>query len=415
MSRRTVFLFLLLGLLVVGLMLTGCGGGSSTSDTQQTGGSGGDTIKVGIILPLTGTQAMFGEMEKNSFEMAYAELEAQGKTVINGRKIELLFEDDQSKQDVGKAAAEKLINQDGVHLLSGGYSSAVTNVIAGTAQSNGIPFLIVTGSADNITQQGWDMVFRGTAAPASKYTDEFWNMVDSIVENKKAAVIYENTDFGISSAEGFREEAAKHGVEIVFDQQYEAGALDFKPMLAKAKAAEPDIIFAVSYVMDAALIVKQMKELNFNVDLFVGGGAGYTMPEFVENAQDAAQYVASTTLWVPNVAWPGASEYFDNYVSQFGKEPDYHGAQAYASMYIIVDALNRAEDLTPQGIQKALKETDLMTIMGPIKFEDWEGYTNQDKPTTYVVQWIDNKLEVVWPLDAKSADYVYPVPEWSQR
>jgi len=53
--------------------------------------------------------------------------------------------------------------------------------------------------------------------------------------------------------------------------------------------------------------------------------------------------------------------------------------------------------------------------MGPIKFEDWEGYTNQDKPTTYVVQWIDGKLEVVWPLEAKSADLVYPVPEWSQR
>jgi len=403
-------------------LLAGCGQQpaapekDTVKEEQGTKGeSSKEPIKVGVILPLTGTQAMFGEMEKNSFEMAYAELEAAGKTVIDGRKIELIFEDDQSKQDVGKAAAEKLINQDNVNMLSGGYSSAVTNVLAGTAQANGMPFMIVTGSADKITKQGWDWVFRGSASPASKYTAAFWEMMDEVIKAKTAAVIYENTDFGVSSAEGFRKAAQQHGIEVVFDQSYEAGAIDFKPMLAKAKNTEPDVMFAVSYVMDAALITKQMKELNFNVNLFVGGGAGYTMPEFVENAGDAAQYVASTTLWVSNVAWSGAADFFNNYRAKYGKQPDYHGAQAYASMYVIADVLNRAEDYTPEAIKIALEETDLTTIMGPIKFEDWEGYTNQDKPTTYVVQWIDGQLEVVWPEEAKSADYVYPVPKWNER
>ena len=66
-------------------------------------------------------------------------------------------------------------------------------------------------------------------------------------------------------------------------------------------------------------------------------------------------------------------------------------------------------------IQKALKETDMMTIMGPVKFEDWESYTNQDKPNTYVVQWQKGNLEVVWPADVKSADHVYPIPNWKDR
>lgn len=163
------------------------------------------------------------------------------------------------------------------------------------------------------------------------------------------------------------------------------------------------------------MIVKQMKELDFNTDLFVGGGAGYTMPEFKENAGDAADYVASTTLWVPSVQWPGAGEFYDNYVKKYGKEPDYHGAQAYATMYVIADAINRAQSIDGAGMQKALKETDMDTIMGPIKFEDWEGYTNQNKPITYVVQWQQEDMEVVWPLDVKSADYVYPVPNWRSR
>jgi branched-chain amino acid transport system substrate-binding protein len=167
--------------------------------------------------------------------------------------------------------------------------------------------------------------------------------------------------------------------------------------------------------MDAAMICKQMKELDFNVDLFVGGGAGYTMPEFKDNAGDASEFIASTTLWVPNVAWPGAGEFFDNYQKKYQKEPDYHGAQAYATMYVIADALSRAQDASNTAVQKALKETDMQTIMGPIKFEDWEGYTNQNRPNTYVVQWQKGKLEVVWPENVKSADYVYPVPNWRER
>lgn len=408
-SRRGWRHLLLVLMVGTALVLAGCA--QKSPPAQQVA----EPLKVGIILPLSGTQAMFGEMEKNSFLMAYEELKAAGKVTVRGREIQLLFEDDQSKQDVAKAAAEKLVNSDRVAMLSGGYSSACTNVIAGSAQSMGMPLLIVTGSADEITRKGWQWVFRGTAAPASKYTGALWDLLDKVVKPEAIALIYENTDFGTSSAKGFRAEVEKRGLKLVFDQAYEAGALDFKPMLARMKAKKPDLVFAVSYVMDAALIVKQMKELDLNARLFVGGAAGYTMPEFRENAGDASEYVASTTLWIPNVAWPGAKDYFDKYAQKFGKEPDYHGAQAYATMYVIADVLGRAEDFAPEGIRKALKDTDIMTVMGPIKFEDWEGYTNQSRPTTYVVQWQKGKLEVVWPEAARSAQLVFPVPAWKDR
>ncbi|MHB1041414.1 MAG: ABC transporter substrate-binding protein [Eubacteriales bacterium] len=387
------------------LLVSGCGGGDKSKDD----------VKVGVILPLTGSEAMFGAMEKNSFEMAYDELKAAGKTTVGGKDIKLLFEDDQGKQDVAKSATEKLVNQDKAAMLSGGYSSACTNVIAGSAQTMNIPFLIVTGSADDITKKGWQWVFRGTAAPASKYTGALWGMLDNVVKPKNVALIYENTDFGSSSAKGFRSVCQQKGINIVFDQAYEAGAIDFKPMLANMRNANPDMIFAVSYVMDASMIVKQMKELDFNTKLLVGGGAGYTMPEFKDNAGSASEYVASTTLWVPSVTWPGASDYFNKYKQKYGKEPDYHGAQAYATMYIIADALKRATEFNNTGIQKSLKATDIMTIMGPIKFEDWEGYSNQNKPVTYVVQWQKGKLEVIWPEKVKSVNYVYPVPAWKER
>lgn len=410
--KKVWSVLLVLALLSSLLLVGGCGGGGGATPQGKAEPA---KVTVGIILPLTGSEAMFGTMEKNSMEMAYEELKAAGKMTVQGKQIAIKFEDDQSKQDTAKAAAEKLINQDKVAMLSGCYSSSNTNVIAGTAQSMGIPVLIVTGSADDITKKGWQWVFRGTAAPASKYTGAMWDFMDKVVKPQTAALIYESTDFGTSSAKGFRTAAQGKGTKIVFDQPYEKGALDFKPMLANLKKSNPDIIFAVSYVMDAALIAKQMKELDINPKLFIGGAAGYTMPEFKENAGAASEYVASTTLWIPSVTWKGAGDYFKKYKEKYGKEPDYHGAQAYASMYVIADALGRAKDLTPAGIQKALKETDLMTIMGPIKFEDWEGYTNQDKPTTYMVQWQKGKLEVIWPEQAASAKYVFPAPNWKDR
>lgn len=405
MKKYRKILTVLLLVSFLALVTTGCGGD----------GDSADAVKVGVILPLTGSEAMFGEMEKNSFEMAYEELKAAGKTTVGGKEIKMMYEDDQGKQDVARSATEKLVNQDKVAMLSGGYSSACTNVIAGSAQTLNTPFLIVTGSSDDITRQGWNYVFRGTAAPASKYTGAFWDMMEKVVDPHSVAIIFENTDFGTSSSKGFRTECQKRGINIVFDQAYEHGAIDFKPMLANLRSTNPDMIFATSYVMDASMIVKQMKELDFNTKLFVGNGAGYTMPEFYQNAGAASDYVASTSLWVPNVTWPGAKEYFEKYKQKFGKEPDYHGAQAYATMYVIADALGKATELTNTGIQKALEQTELNTIMGPIKFEDWEGFTNQNKPNTYVVQWSKGKLEVIWPEDVKSASYVYPVPKWNER
>jgi len=161
--------------------------------------------------------------------------------------------------------------------------------------------------------------------------------------------------------------------------------------------------------------MRQAKELNFNPKLFVGGAAGFTLPEFVKNAGDAAQYVYSATLWVPEVPYPGAKAYFDNYVKRFGGSTDYHGAEAYADLYVIADALKRAKSLTPAAVREALTKTNLMTAFGPVKFISYGKKMQQNSLPTYLVQWINGKLETVWPTKVATKKYVYPVPAWNKR
>ena len=128
-------------------------------------GFAAETVKVGVLLPLTGSQAKFGEIEKRSFEMAAEEINAKGG--VNGKQIELLFEDDTGKPDVGRSAVEKLISRDKVPVITGGYSSSVTAAAAPVAQQFKVPFVICTGSADDITEKGYDYIFRINPRPAN--------------------------------------------------------------------------------------------------------------------------------------------------------------------------------------------------------------------------------------------------------
>jgi len=107
------------------------------------------------------------------------------------------------------------------------------------------------------------------------------------------------------------------------------------------------VIFTVAYANEAQLIMKQAKELRIDAKLYAGGAAGFAIPEFIKGAQDAAEYVVSATLWTPQLNYPGAKAFADKYKAKHGDYPSYHGASAYAALFVTADALNRAKDWTP--------------------------------------------------------------------
>ncbi len=389
------------------LVLALCVGGPATAAAEN--------IKVGVVLPLTGEQAKFGEIEKRSFLMAVDEINAAGG--VKGSKIDLLFEDDTGKPDVGRSAIEKLISRDKVPVLTGGYSSSVTAAITAVAQQFKVPFLVTTGSADEITEKKYDYIFR-INPPASEYPLGVGSFLDEVVKPTSAVILYENSLFGQSSSKEMVQLCERHNIKVLLKEGYNKGATDFKPLLTKVKAMNPDMIYMVSYVMDASLLMRQARELDINPRLFVGGGAGFTLPEFAKSAGPASEFVYSATLWSENVPYPGAKKYFDKYVAKYKEDTEYHGAEAYASMYVVADALKRAKSITPADIRNALAATDMMTVFGPVKFVSYGKKTQQNRLPTFLVQWQKGKemsLETVWPKNISTKKYVFPVPKWSQR
>ena len=369
-----------------------------------------DSIKVGIILPVTGDKAKFGEIEKKSFELALDELNAAGG--VNGKKLEFVFEDDTGRPDVARSAAEKLITKDKVVMLGGGYGSSETFAIAGVAQQNQMPFLVNTGSDDKITTQGWNFIFR-LNPPVSEYPKALESFLTDVVKPKTAAILYENTNFGSSGSKEFQQICERLGIKVVVSEGYEHGGVDFKPLLIKVKQFKPDLVYMISYIMDASLLMRQSMELRLNPKVFVGGAAGFTLPEFPKNAGKASDLVYSATLWYQTLPFPGAKDYYDKFVKRFGMDTEYHGAEAYAAAYVIADALKRAKSLQADDVRQALAATDMMTVFGPVKFIAYDKMTNQNKLPTYLVQWIDGKLELVWPENTATKSYTYPI-EWAK-
>jgi branched-chain amino acid transport system substrate-binding protein len=305
---------------------------------------------------------------------------------------------------------EKLINKDKVVMVGGGYSSSVTYAVAGVCQQNRIPFLVNTGSADNITTSGWDYIFR-LNPPVSEYAGAIESLLTDVVKPKTVAILYENSLFGTSGAKSFEETANKLGYQVLLKQGYEAGGIDFKPGLVQVKQLNPDVVYMISYIMDGALLMKQAKELKLTPKIFIGGAAGFTMPEFQKSAGIASEKVVSATLWYQVLKYPGAMDYFNRYVAQYKVDTEYHGAEAYAAAYVITDALKRAKSFKSDDIKQALSETDMMTVFGPVKFISYAKFKNQNKLPTYVVQWINGRLELVWPANIATEKFVYPV-DW---
>ena len=373
-----------------------------------TQASAADTIKVGIVLPLTGPQAKFGEIEKQSFDMALEEINGGGG--IKGKKLEFIMEDDTGRPEVGRSVVEKLITKDKVVMLGGGYSSSVTFGVAGVAQQNRVPFLVNTGSADKITEQGWDYIFR-LNPPVSEYASGVETFLAEVVKPKDAVILHENSLFGTKGAKAFQKSCEKLGIKVLMTEGYEHGGIDFKPVLVKVKQLNPDLVYMISYIMDASLLMRQARELKLTPRLFVGGAAGFTLPEFDQNAGKAANFVVSATLWHQVLPLPGAMDYFNRFKAKYNKDTEYHGAEAYAAAYVIRDVLQRAKSFSPEDIKQALSETKLMTVFGPVKFTSYDKKTNQNRLITYVVQWQHGKLQLIWPKNLANAKYVYPV-DW---
>ncbi len=367
-------------------------------------GAGRAQVKIGFINSITGSEAPIGANLTNGVDLALEDLKAKGVNVT------LVRQDDTGKQQVALSALEQLATGDEVAAVVGPYTSANANAVAKLAEQYKVPQVIPSAAKEEITRQGYKWVFR-VNAPAHQYAQSLIDAALAFGKPKSIAFIYESTDFGTSVTTAGKEYAQKKGMKVLADEAYQKGAADYRSTLTKIKSLAPDLVFMVSYVADAVVLMRQSREIGLKPQAFLGGGAGYDTAEFQSETQISTN-VFSVTQWTAETGWPGVADFEKRYTAKYAKKPTYHAACGYATMMVVGEVAQKAGG-NREKIREALAAGSWTTILDEVKFESYDGFTNQNKHVMPVIQYQGGKSVTVYPPEfAKGRKAVYPFPGW---
>lgn len=233
--------------------------GDATTDNS-------DTIKIGFVGILSGDAATWGQSGLAGATLAVKEVNDQGG--INGKKVELIIEDDKLSSTESINAFNKLINIDEVTAIISSESSGAASTAVPVAQNKGVPVVIATASAPKMTLVG-DYVFRVTPSDnfQGKYAAEY---VYNTLGKKKIAILYVNNDWGVGIKEVFEKRYNELGGEIVYQDSFKQDEKDFKIQFSQIKQTDAELLYYLAYPLNALTGFKQLEEMNFNLPVLCG-------------------------------------------------------------------------------------------------------------------------------------------------
>ncbi|MGI5887306.1 MAG: ABC transporter substrate-binding protein [Syntrophomonadaceae bacterium] len=409
----------IIGLILVTAMMmcfvVGCSGSESGSDVE--------VIKIGNILPLSGSAAPLGKIGQEARDMAIEEINAAGGIKsMNGAQIEMIYADSKGDPATGVSEAERLITHEEVALITGCYQSGVAMPSTEVAERYGIPYIVPVPSEDQITERGFKYVFRVAEKTSWRNRDQV-TFVKEMAEKfdtpiKTVALIYENTSWGQGAVRAWEKYIPEAGLEIVLKEPYPSNSSDLTPVVLKCKNLNPDIIMLVSYVSDAALLTNTFAEHKVMPKAFVGTSGGFADPAYFELTGDNCEYYFDISTWEPDVNRPFSQEVNQKFTEKYGYAMNAEAVKAYASMYIIADALERAGSTDPEALRQAFAETNItegptQMYASEIVFDETGQMVNAPLVISQMRK-IDGKMErvSVWPeAEARPGmEIVWPYP-----
>jgi branched-chain amino acid transport system substrate-binding protein len=346
---------------------------------------GQEAIKIGAFGPMTGGAAGSGQSMREGIDLVVDEVNTSGGLL--GRKIQILYGDDAGKPEQAVSIVKRFIANDNVVLVIGGISSPTSMAASQVTGEEKVPQIMVASTAARITQQGNPYIFR-SAVPDVKLTADLADFIaEKFPKIKRVAAIYVNDDFGRGGVEGFKKAASKHGIQVILEEKYTRGDVDYTAQITKIKAANPDAILDWSRYHEGALIAKGLKQAGVTIPVF--GADGNAHPKYIELGGDAVNgnYYATHFSPATSSELPVARKLVEKIRAKYGKEADYTHSEAYDAALVVVDAIKRAGSLDREKLRAAMAATDLEGSRGRIRFD------KSGDPTfvTHVVKVVNGK------------------------
>lgn len=397
-----------------------------------------EPIKIGVLLPFTGPLAKNGIENWEAMQIAREMINERGG--VNGRKIEYL-QGDATTPNAAISETERLITKEGIKITTGSFASPIAIAVSQAAERNGAFHWETTGAAEIITRRGFKYTFQ-VGAPARKYGqaavdfvfDDLAKRLKKPAADLKIALLWENRAFGKSVGDGIRAYSQTKGIKLAYDEGYDQTATDMTPIVQKLKDVAPDILIAISFPNDAILFQRKAKELDFNVNAFVGVSAGYSSPDLRDSIGDSVVgiFVADFPPKVNvNVLKPEikkvAEEFYKRYEAKLKRAPAGHAAAGFSAVWaLFTEVLPKAKTFQPDELREIALKLDLpegsLVNGSGIKFTnfDWADDPKDAgqnlRASIGVWQWTKAGNEEVYPPSlATSEAAMVPLPKWSNR
>ena len=324
-----------------------------------------DTIKVGEYASLTGKEAAYGETSHKGIQLAIEEINAAGGVL--GKKLELITEDNQTKQGESATAVKKLVSREHVVAVLGEVSSIRSLEAAPVLQNARIPMVSSAAVNSKVTEVG-DYIFRVC------FVDSFQGVVlakfvrETLHVRRVAILTSVSSAYSVGMTKVFKERFVADDGAVVVEQKYSEGDKDFRAQLTAIKAAGADAIFASGYYTEAALICRQARQLGLTQLVF--GGDGWDAPPLLEIGGPAMEGTYFSTHYSPDNPGVEVQNFNRRYHARWSATPDAWAALGYDSVLVLADAIKRAGSTEPKAIRDALAATkDFSAVTGNITMD----------------------------------------------
>jgi len=348
---------ILLSSIIIASLLT-------TFACQASGG--GDKVKIGVFMSMTGDTANFGISSVNGIKMAADEVNAAGG--INGKQIDLDVQDDRSDPSEAATIVTKFVTQDSVNAILGEVASSRSIAAAPIAQNAKIPMLTPSSTNPEVTRKG-DYIFRSCFIDPVQGAAIAQFAARTLNAKRAGIMVDRKNDYSTGLEKFISQTFTKLGGQMVVTQSYAAGDQDFNAQITSIKGANPDVIFVPGYYGDVALFAKQARDKGITVPLV--GGDGWDAKQLYEIGGKAIVGSFFSNHYSPYDTDPQVQKFVNDYKARYNSIPDALAATAYDAAHIMFDAIKRANSLDGKAIRDALAATkDFPGVTGKVTFNE---------------------------------------------
>ncbi|PNY82171.1 ABC transporter substrate-binding protein [Deinococcus koreensis] len=330
--------------------------------------SSAGAVKVGVLLPLSGPSSVTGQAARSGYQLALDEINQAGGVL--GKPLELDFADDGSAPAKAVPEFVKLVTVDKVDFMVGGVSSAVSIALSGPAKQYGTFMAWIGAAAVPVEDAFADHKYFFHYHPWSYYNFEailgYFKYLKTYKKARNIAIAYEDGPFGSAGIDATVDAFKKAGFNVVMTEKFKTGSGNFGPLVSKAKAVNPDILYWVGYDTDALPLATEVRQQNLKLGLMYGTPPSWPVG-FEKNP--LSDNVAGLSLWLSSSPTRESRAFVAAYRKKFGTTTDeYFAPLAYVNLKTLAAAINRAGSVDKDKVAAELAKTNVPTPFGQLTF-----------------------------------------------